>query len=206
MVSVTFGQIQNMVLADGFAEGKRADAKQWINACYQAIWDAEDWSFRTATANVSITAGSQTVGSVPFDFASVIDLRNEHGKPLRGMQDVRQFYALYGDASAQGAPEAFTVIGSATLLVGPTPDASATYALVYRKAVTPLSADSDVPAIPSGYHMALVLGARVQGCALLKIPVFDSELREYERLLQGMRLGYLSPVSGEYDQVGAFRP
>ena len=195
-----------MVLTDAFAESKRADAKQWINSAYQVIWDAEEWSFRTATVSISVAGGSQAATGMPADFGNAIYLLHADGDPLRPIQDVRQFYALYGDTSDKADPVAFTIIGQASLIVGPTPAADETLTLVHQKNLTVLASDTDTPAFPAGYHMALVFGARMQGSALLKVPVFDAEQREYERLLQGMRMNFLSPVKGEYEQVGAFRP
>lgn len=201
---MNFGAIQNMVLADAFAEGKRANAKVWINSAYQTIWDSEEWSFRTASVNANAVGGQQALSGMPADFGNAIYLLNADGDPLRPIQDVRQFYALFVDEE-RSDPEAFTVVGSSSIILGPIPDVDETMTLLYQRSLTELSADQDIPAIPSGYHMAIVLGARMQGCALLKIPVFEAEQREYERLLAAMRLNYLSPVRGEHEQVGAYR-
>lgn len=203
---MNYTQIQNATIADLFGEPKRSDAKEWINSEYQAIWDLEQWAFKTATSSVTATAGNQTLSGVPGDFGTALMVFGSDGSELRPFEDVRAFYSRYGDTTQRGAPEAFTVLGSSTILVGPTPDADRTLTLVYEKALTPLVNGTDVPAIPPGYHMLLVLGARRRGASILKMPVYDSEHQEYVRLLESMRRNHISAVLGGFDQVGAYRP
>lgn len=201
-----FDEILDQVLAEGFAPSKREAAKQWVNAAYQWLWDAEEWSFRTGVATVSVTAGSANVGALPTDFGIVLYLLNSDGEPLRPIQDVRQFYALYGDGE-QGTPEAFTVVGSSSLRVGPVSDVTAAdWTLVHQKQAIALSAGTDVPSIPANYHMGIVHKARADGMRLLGIPLWQPQLDAAVEVLDAMRQSYLSPIRGEIEQVGAFRP
>lgn len=202
---MTFDELTNAVLANGFGESHREMARRWVNQAYQWVWDAEQWSFRTGLVSVTVTAGSPNVGSLPTDFGIVTYLLNEDGEPLRAIEDVRQFLALYGDG-AEGDPEAFTVIGAATIRVGPTPASSATYQLLHEKFALPLSGGTDSPSIPSGYHMAIVHKGRAIGFKQLGIPIADGSDENAMDMLEAMRQSYLSPVRGEVEQIGAFRP
>lgn len=202
---MTFQQLVDLVLADGFAEAKRETAKQWVNAAYQWMWDAEEWSFRTAIADVTVTAGSANVGSMPTDFGIALYVLDEDGEPLRPIQDVRQYYALYGDGDS-GKPEAFTVIGSTSLRVGPVSSETATYQLVHEKVAIPLSDPADRPSIPANYQMGIVHKARADGFRQLGIPVWEGELTAAMDAVEAMRQTYLSPIRGEIEQIGAYRP
>lgn len=203
---MTFDQILDQVLADGFSSTKREPAKEWVNAAYQWLWDAEEWSFRTGVATVGVTAGSANVGAMPTDFGIAVYLLNSDGEPLRPIQDVRQFYALYGDGE-QGVPEAFTVVGATSLRVGPVSSVTESdWQLVYEKQAIALSNGTDVPSIPGNYHMGIVQKARAEGMRLLGIPLWQGQLDAALETLDAMRQSYLSPIRGEVEQVGAFRP
>lgn len=201
---MTFLELVNMTLAEGFSEQKREAAEEWVNAAYLWFWDAEEWSFKTAVANVDVVAGTVTA-AVPSDFGIALYLLNADGDPLRPIQDVRQYFAEYGDGE-QGEPEAFTIIGSSTLRLGPVPSTGGVYQLVYEKFATPMTSPTGTPLLPSGYHMGIVHKARADGFRQHGIPLADGEMQNAQDVLEQLRQNYLSPVRGEIEQVGAFRP
>ena len=203
---MTFLQIVNAVLADAFAEGKRADAKNWVNHRYTWLCDLEEWPFMRATTVVTVTAGSATVTNVPTDFAIAQALLDQYGTPLEPVRDPQDFYdRYYGQTVANGKPEAFTIDGG-VLLVGPTSnETSALYKLVYQRAAAALSADGDVPIIPTGYHMGLVHGGKAEGFRLTNVPLADQFDADFRGTVDAMRAKYLSPMRDKRRQSPAYR-
>lgn len=202
-----FISIQNAVIADAFGESKRADVKQWINFRLGWMWDVDEWTFKMGTDLVTVTTGSQAVTSVPTDFATALAIYKSDGAPLEAVTEPREFYRRYYNATSTstGEPEAFTVIGS-SIFVGPTSSVTKTdYQLVYEKAPTLLSANSDVPAIPAQYHMALVHGGKAEGLKLMNIPLWESFDQDFQAAITAMRRQYLVGIRGASEQFGAYR-
>lgn len=207
MAVVTFKQIVDAVISDRFAEGQRANAKNWVNHRLWWLWTLEQWRFKRATDDVTVTSGSQTVTSLPTDMGRVISLVNAEGAPLRPIEDYRDFYSLYYDtvSPSSGKPEAFTVVGS-SILVGPQSDeTSSAYKLLYHREFTELSADSDVPAIPTGAHFALVHGGAAEGLKLQNDPTWQSFEDDFQATIQILRSEYLVSIEGSGMEFGVDR-
>lgn len=205
---MTFRQVVDAVLADRFKESQRADAKQWVNFRLGWFFDMEDWTFTYGTDDVTVTSGSQTVSSLPDDFHAALSLLASDGTPLRGISDHAEFYERYynNESPESGTPEAYTVIGG-TILVGPTSDETETdYKLVYKKACTLLSADGDIPAIPTELHFALVHGGAAEGLKLQNDPTWQSFEQDFQAAIQVARRKYLNDLPGAVEQFPAYRP
>lgn len=205
---MTFVQIQNAVLADAFAEGKRADVKNWIIARHAWLWDLEEWAFRFTSAPVVFTANSQVVnlGAIA-DFRAVEGLYDAQGNQLRAYKDFRAFLDRYNvnQNLGSGRPEAYTVLGS-QLLVGPNGDGSAGL-LVYEKAKPMLVNDGDPTGLPDGYDLALVHGGKAEGFKLANIPLWQGFDDDFTAFANAMRRNYLTAVrQAGAAQFGAFRP
>lgn len=205
---MTFVEIQNAVKANGFAESDRASIKTWINFRLGWIWDLDDWTFVQGSAAVTVTTGSQTVSNLPSDFATALGLWNARGCPLEPVPEYRDFASRYLGTSniGSGVPEAYTVLGS-SILVGPTSnETSSGYLLGYEKAPTMLVSDTDVPGIPSQYHLALVHGAKAEGFKLSNVPLADAFDADFQAAITAMRRKYLRSMRGTATQVPAYRP
>jgi hypothetical protein len=205
-VSMTYVQIQNAVLADGFDETKRSDAKQWIQFRHAWLWDLEEWAFRFGTQTVTFTANSQTVGSMPTNFRAAVALYDANGTPIHGVRDLREFYNRYNAnlSNGTGTPEAYTVVDSA-LIVGPAGDGSSGL-LIYEKSKPTLSADSDTTGLPDGYDLALVHGAKAEGFKLTNVPLWQGFDEDFTAATNALRRDYLSQVREQGQQFGAYRP
>jgi len=205
---VNFLALQNAVLADAFAEAKRADAKLWINFRNTWIFDVEDWSFTKGTDAVTVTANSQVVSGVSADFAVALGLWNAEGVPLDPVPTYADFASYYigtGNATT-GKPEAFHVLGT-SILVGPTSsETSAGYLLAYEKAPTLLVADGDIPNLPEGYHMALVHGAKAEGFKLSNVPLAGAFEEDFAAAIEVMKSKYLTSNRTGHAQVPVYRP
>lgn len=207
-MSMTYVQIQNAVKADGFAETKRSDIKNWIQARHAWLWDLEEWAFRrSAPTTVTFTANSSTVnlGSIT-DFHAAVAMYDAQGESVRGIRDHDEFFRKYNANLAQssGPPQAYTVVNH-VIYIGPKGDGS-TGLLVYEKSKPALSADTDTTGLPEGYDLALVHGAKAEGFKLSNVPMagaFDDDFNAY---LNALRRTYLNEVREQGQQFGAYHP
>ncbi len=144
---MSLGDILDAVLLDRFESAShRARALLSVNSRYAHLWGLEDWTFKFATINPTVTGGTQVAGGLPDDFGVPIYLWDEDGSTLSYLNtDV--FYNTYLPDTA-GSPEAWTVTDQ-QILLGPLPDHSATYTLHYRKRLTPLVSEGEVPDWPA---------------------------------------------------------
>jgi len=208
-VSMTFVQIVNAVLADGFAEAKRVDAKLWVQARHAWLWDLEDWTFKQGDGNVTFTANSQVValGAIT-DLHAVLGLYNAQGAPLRGYKDPREFFDRYNANISVGsgsAPEAYTMWGS-QLLVGPKGDGS-TGLLLYEKSKPSLVNDADTTGLPEGYDVALVHGGKAEGFKLANVPLWQGFDDDFTAFANALEKNYLVSVKEQgSQQLRAYRP
>lgn len=207
---MTFKEIVDQVLRGAFDESQRADAKGWVNHRLQKMWDAEGWSFKYASTLVGIADGQQSMTFLPDDLGYVDSVQNQDGDPLTPMPDPREFYANYINATSpdEGDPEAFTVLDG-VILVGPRPNVTrADYTLIYEKQLTLLSGDNDVPAVPEGYHLALVHGAKAEGYTMRNIVAFAQSFEAlWQQALASMAGAFLETVRDPGEVwSGRYRP
>lgn len=203
--SLTYLQIQNMVLEDAFEEGKRADAKEWIRTAHRKIWDAGEWTFKDATATtVTIVAG---VVTQPSDVADVYALYNSAGQALEPYYDVRGFYDRYNSLiGGVGIPEAYCVVGS-SLVVGPAASGTLTgWQLSYRRSKPILLNDGDLSGFPDAFEMALVYGGKWIGFTLINNPFADDFKQLFDDAVQDLMVSYVSGIDRVGVQQPAYRP
>lgn len=204
---MTYKQIVDGVLAAGFGEVKRAEAKNWVQARHAWVWDAEEWTFRYATSPVVFTANSQVVGSLPADFRAGVALYDTQGVPLRPVRDYREFFGGYNANLnlGSGRPEAWTVMAG-QLLVGPNGDGS-TGLLIYERSKPALVNDGDLTGLPDGYDLMLVHGGKAEGFKLTNVPLWQGFDDDFNASVNAMRRNYLNAVrAAGSQQFGAFRP
>lgn len=185
------------------------NARRWLNSAYLQVWSAHPWTFETVSlANLAVTVNNRTP-TVPTDFADVLDLYDDAGWPLVRMneRDYERAYASGIVAAAAGQPAAFTVIDR-QILLGPIPQASATYKLSYRRRLShrdtalavvagAMSVDTDYP-LWSDHHAVLIPRAAAIGLAEINDPTWQLQQQEYERQLQLMVLDYGVALTGQY--------
>lgn len=202
---MTFLQLQNAVMNDRFDESQRGDVQNWINAKYWEVWTLEEWTFRYGTDLVSVTTGSQTVGSLPADLENVRSLQRGDGESVDSM-DPTDFQRTYNDPRAPwtGLPEAYTVING-VVSVGPaSSETAADYLMVYEKEYTKLVADGDIPLLPAGSHEALlVFGPSSLGLKLQNDFTWQFFDQTYQSGLDVLRRGYLRDRRDSYQSYAA---
>lgn len=207
-MSMTYVEIVDAVLADGFSPSRRASAQQWVQFRHAWLWGLEEWTFRySAPTSVTFTANSNTVnlGSIT-DFHAAVALYDAQGEPVHAIRDHREFFTLYNTNVTQGAgrPEAYTVVNS-SLYVGPKGDGS-TGLLVYEKTKPVLDEDGDTTGLPEGYDLALVHGAKAEGFKLTNVPLWQSFDDDFTAAANALRRDYLNKVREQGQQFGAYHP
>lgn len=204
---MTYKEIQDAVIADGFDPSLRFKVKTWIEARHAWLWDLEEWTFREGSATVLFTANSQIVASVPADFRAAEFLFDASGSPLKAYKDHREFYSRYNAnlRNGSGPPEAYTVYGG-QVIVGPAGDGSSGL-LFYEKNKPALVDDDDLTGLPDGYDLALVHGGKAEGFKLSNVPLWSGFDDDFTAFANAMRRNYLVDVKqAGSQQLGAWRP
>jgi hypothetical protein len=212
---MTFGEIQAEVIRTRFKEGQRESVKLWINTRYQGIWGFADWPWkRQGPVDIAVTTGSANP-TLPTGFLRPVMVFDDIGNELEWMEpdefDREHRYLQLNDVTARSG--SFKWVDD-VITLGPTPNADATYSLVYDRKLTYLSGGStpmtgfmvnanDVPIFDAAYHYALVVGALATGLRVENDPTYPQMEDEYSGLLSSMRDHYLPTASpGNHLQYG----
>lgn len=197
-----FATLQSQVIGTRFNENQRTSVKYWINATYARLWASHNWPFKDGgPTTVGVTASTVTVDTSGIsNLMRPKDLQRDDGYQLRYLRR-REYDYLYAGSTSTGTPYHYTMINR-TLYLGPIPSETASYTLLYEKRLTELSADADVPAFDSEFHMILVFGASAMGLMLENDPTWDSLDAQYREMLTLMTAHYLPHQAGENRQYG----
>lgn len=189
-----------------------ARAKEYVNAAETEVWNAADWVFkRPAPANLAIVGGSRTP-TMAADFGKAVRLYDDLGAQLSYLQP-DEWERAYLPDTGTGRPCDYTVINR-QVYVGPTPNASYTFKLAYKRRYAHLnnvaavnagvmSADTDTPLWDSEFHYLLVPLAIVCGARLENDPAPQAYQEQADRLLASMIAELSSGEDGEIVQWGA---
>lgn len=111
-------------------------------------------------------------------------------------KDYREFYQLYLIGTPTNSyPRHWSRAPNGNLLLGPKPDGIYRVSGEYQRSGTELSGDSDVPELPSEYHMAIVYRAMMQyGRYVGAQEIYNDGAAEYRRMLREMRRTQLPRV------------
>lgn len=206
MTALTFKNIVDAVLKDGFTESDRGDAQNWVVARHAWLWNADEWTFRMGTATVTFTANSQIVSGLPTDFRIATAVYNQQGMALEPERDIDKFFDNWNTNQNLGSPGplAYTVLGT-QLLVGPMGDGTSGM-LIYEREKPPLVNDGDLTGLPDGYDMALVHGGKAEGFTLKNVPLAQAFENHFAAAISSLEMNYLTGIRGQVGQMGAFRP
>ena len=159
VLSNLVSQVQSRLDDTGFSS---ATIKQFINDAQREVTNDKRWRFMETTTTLTTSSGSQAIGSFPSDYQIAIDLRisqpEAYAKKLPFL-DYSVVDSDYPEATSYGnsTPMFWYEYGN-TPYVFPASDQTYTLTLRYLKTPTELSADADVPQIPSEFQEILVLG------------------------------------------------
>lgn len=175
-------------------------AKSWVNLRYTMAWNQNEWTFRYAPANPTVTAGSNVLTGIPTALQRVSYLWDQNGAPVAYLSP-QEFFKTFWNPSAPlvGNPEYYTVING-TVYLGPTPVSSYSGAsgwqLVYEQKCVPMVNDTDVPLLPVEYHYLLVHGALATGLTLVNDFTYAQQEEMWQEGLQNMSQAYTSDYGG----------
>ena len=190
------GALLDGILLDRFETEHRPRALQALNNRYAHLWAIEDWTWRFARVPVSISAGVGFVGGLPDDFGVPLYLWDDQGSELTYL-DTDSFAASYPPASPQGFPASWTVIAE-TIYVGPIPGVSSSaYQTYYRRRLIPLSDETQIPAIPQEFQLALVHGGRAELLAFYNDPTSSDMEQQFQMDIEALRREYLADATGQ---------
>lgn len=202
---MTYLDLQNELISvpsSRFKETQRVSVMRWINLAYAKLWTIDDWTFRQATGNPTVAAGSSAVTSVPADFGASLGFWRADGTPLEYLKP-RQFNDRYLGVTTSALPEAFTV-ANGVFTVGPKSSETNTYTLFYERTAVDLVADGDVPLIPAAYHYLLVHGATITGLVQEQDFTYQFHAGQWQDGIAAMQLEYLDDQRGQPSQFGSY--
>lgn len=138
----------------------------WLNAGMHDFEDAYDWPFLDIVGGVTMLAGSNNP-DLPPDLAVLytarVDTTPSGGtvtRPsLKYVPRVKFEDESYFDPTQTGEPTHYTLVGNSSIFLWPTPDQNYHFRVYYRKFLTDLLEDVDIPALPAKYHYSIVTGA-----------------------------------------------
>ena len=158
------GKIRYRVRDSGYAA---EEIVNYINDTQNDIFNEYRLPFMEATQAYTLNIGTADItngSDLPTNFVSPILLlltTNGYEKRLQ-FRDVREMDELHPDYEASSTPNGTPTDAykyGETIKVYPEPDQAYTVTLRYYKKPTVLSADADVPELPSEFEEMLVLGA-----------------------------------------------
>ncbi len=191
-------------------QGEMLRIINWVNEAWVEIQNAQNnWMWMRGTFSLQTVPSQQPYTTTDAGIAS--DFSHWHLDTLRiyrttqGLSDEQfihyQDYAQFRDTYAYsnrmpGRPGFFSVRPwDQALLLGPTPTEVYTVVGEYQKKASEMSANGDIPGMPSQYHMLIVYGAMERYAAYESAPeVMVPVSREYDELRGRLMGNQLSEV------------
>ena len=205
-----FSDIYGEVIALRFNSNYVTSAKRWVNLRYAQAWNAEDWTFIPATANPTVTAGSNQLGGLPTALGRINYLWDQNGAPISYLIPEEFFKISWSPSSpSNGDPNYYTVVNNSVFLT-PTPvnsySGTSGWQMVYERKLVELVNDTDVPLLPDEYHYALVHGALATGLSLVNDFTYAQQEEQWQAAIQSMMQAYSADYGGtlqyQADQLG----
>jgi hypothetical protein len=158
-------KVRNRIRDTGFSPTETTDA---INDCINDVYNEYRLTFMQANQTYTVTVGVSDItngGNLPTDFVEAINLTlTTAGKEkLIDYEDFTTIDETYPDPddttrNPTGPPASWRFYSN-TIRLFPAPDAAYTLLMRYYKRPTLLSADSEIPSIPSEFQELIVSGA-----------------------------------------------
>lgn len=158
-------RVQRRIRDTGYST---AEIKDFINDTQNDVFNEYRLPFMQATQPYTLEPDVSDITNgleLPANFVQAIDLTlTSSGKErLLEYKDVREIDGFYPDpddtaVNTAGVPDQWYIYGQ-IIKVFPVPDEAYTVSLRYYKKPTLLTADADVPEIPSEFEEVLVVGA-----------------------------------------------
>lgn len=153
------GKVQNKLDDSGFSSTMLTD---FANDTQRELFNSKFFKFMEAATTLAVTAGTESIGTLPTDMQLVRDLRITVPAALGGILQpmaVEVFDTMLSSniTGVQGAPTQWYMYDD-TINLYPIPSTDITVAMRYWKVPTELTTSTDVPEIPAEFQEILVLG------------------------------------------------
>lgn len=172
----------------------------WVKEEWESVQNMNsNWVWMEAVAEFAFSAGSVTGASKGLsvrkwivDGASVSDGETSSFLAPVVYEDFRRAYRV--GSVTESRPQHITERGD-TLYFGPAPDKEYTATVRYCKQNQTLSADSDIPEMPSEFHRTLVAGALRRYAAFDDAPeIFTMATAEWRKGIDELSVSQLPPI------------
>jgi hypothetical protein len=125
----------------------------WMRKTFQFNTTANDEDYTAAEAGIASRFAMWDVDSIRI-YQTSIGVSNEFSIPFLDFSNFRRIYQT-GSQSA-GTPICFSIAPDLKLLLGTKPDGVYTVTGEYWQSTQTLANDSDIPELPTDYHMLIV--------------------------------------------------
>lgn len=201
-------KVQNRIKDTGFSS---TVIKDFINDTQRDIFNEYSLPFMEATQSYTLASGTADItngSGLPSNFTQAIDvsITTSGRESLLMYKDYQEIDQLYPDPTDTAAystnlPMYWYKYGE-TIKVFPVPNQAYTANLLYLKAPTALSNDSDVPEVPPEFEEILVLGATYRVFQVKdnydKAGVIENK---YNELLQKLAVRYSQSQGGHANRM-----
>ncbi len=196
-------RVQKRIRDTGFSS---SEIKEYLNDTQNDVFNEYRLPFMEATQGYTLTIGVADItngSGLPANFVQAIDLvlTTDNYEGALKYRDVREMDDLYPDYESSSAYQSSTPTDwyfyALTPRVFPEPNLAYTATLRYYKKPTLLSADGDVPSLPSEFEELLVVGAAYR--VLQVKDNYDQAgilQNKYDELLQKLVVKYSLPQVG----------
>lgn len=180
----------------------------WINAGYHLLELEYSWPFLEAELNsIPLSTGINTIVA-PSDFGRMIKLRDVTDESTQGTgtdlrwTERREWERDIDSAQSSGIPEAFSLLGDATIRIWPVPDSDRLLNMLYQKSLPDLADDDETPLMPNAFHYGIV-----QAAAFIALQAESEEDRaktaqaQYEATVSKLMMRYNPRQVGEVQGV-----
>lgn len=129
-----------------------------LNEAFESIWDRYRFHANRGLDTSIVTVAGTNSYALPATVDVVMNVRDATNKVRLGKGD-RNWWSNLDQGSTTSKPTMYyTEFG--TLYLDPVPDDAYTLNITHRKSYTALSSGSDIPTIPTSWHLGGVLLAR----------------------------------------------
>jgi hypothetical protein len=169
-----------------------ARTKAWVREVYflDIYTLCTDWWFLKDTGTISTVSGT-SVYSLPNSVPNVKNLREVYISGSNKMHGISSFEATDLSSTTIGEPTKFwhydRSSGTDRIKFYPTPDAVYTVNVAGITAPSSLTANADIPTLPTEWHYLLVKGAYVKALKHNQDPNLELEVQEYQALLKRLK-------------------
>lgn len=195
---MNFLDIQNEVLTNRFDGSQRPQVKNWINFRYARLWALEQWPFKIQITDLSVSNGALSVakGSIG-DIQRIWD--STIAPAFLPMASTRaEDLWDYARSTSSGSPFEYTIVGNTIYFERPM-DQNRTFKVLSSIPFTMLTADGDIPLIPTEFHYLLVSGATAMGLNRENDPASQQFEQDWNNGIADLRAGYLTNLRPAHD-------